>query len=111
MKSGPGAPPNMPKPAPQTVTSCLTPEQANKGPGELLKNANADCTANRSVYADGKIDVDMTCKSQTGTMSVKSTGTYSPTELTSDAHIETTGAMSMSQTTHTVSKRVGDCTS
>jgi len=109
MTGGPAGMPAMPKPKPVTMTSCLTPEQANKGPAELLKNAKADCTATRNVYENGKMDVAMTCKTPSGTMTTKSTGTYSPTEMTSDAEIEMTGSMSMSQKVHTVAKRIGEC--
>lgn len=111
MANAPAGMPAIPKPQPMTVTSCLTPEQASKGPGELLKNAKADCTATRNVYEGGKMDVAMTCKTPTGTMTTKSTGTYSPTEMTSDAEIEVTGQMSMTQKVHTSAKRIGDCTS
>ena len=31
-----------PKPAPQTITACVTPDMATKGPGEMLKNAKVD---------------------------------------------------------------------
>jgi hypothetical protein len=104
--------PAMPKPAPVTMTMCMTPEQASKGPGELLKNAKADCTATRNVYSGGKLDVAMTCKMPGGdTMSTKTSGTYSPTEMTTDAEVEMTGRMSMSQKVHTEAKRIGDCTS
>jgi hypothetical protein len=110
MTGGPAGMPAMPKPAPMTVTSCMTPEQASKGPGELLKNAKADCTATRNVYEGGKMDVVMTCKMPSGTMSTKTTGTYSPTEMTSDAEVSMSGAVSMTQKVHTVAKRIGECT-
>jgi len=110
MANPPAGMPAMPKPQPVTATTCMTPEQASKGPGELLKNVKADCMMTRNVYQGGKIDVAMTCKMPTGTMTSKSTGTYSPTEMTSDAEVEMTGRMSMSQKVHTVAKRVGECT-
>ena len=109
--NAPAGMPAMPTPQPVTHTSCLTPEQATKGPGEFMKNAKADCTSTRNVYDGGKIDVAMTCKLPGGTtMSTKANGTYSPTEMTSDAEVEMTGRMSMTQKIHTVAKRVGDCT-
>jgi hypothetical protein len=108
--NAPAGMPAMPKPAPTTVTTCMTPEQASKGPGELLKNAKADCSMTRNVYEGGKMDVAMTCKLPTGTMSSKTTGTYSPTEMTSDAEVEMTGKMSMTEKVHTSAKRIGECT-
>jgi hypothetical protein len=109
MSGAPAGMPAIPKPAPMTMTTCMTPEQASKGPGELLKNAKADCTMTRNVYEGGKIDVAMTCKMPTGTMTTKSTGTYSPTEMTSDADVEMSGKMSMTQKVHTTAKRIGEC--
>jgi hypothetical protein len=111
MANAPAGMPAMPKPQPMTVTTCMTPEQASKGPAELLKDAKADCTATRNVYEGGKMDVAMTCKMPMGTMTSKTTGTYSPTEMTSDAEVEMTGRVSMTQKVHSTAKRIGECTS
>ena len=103
--------PDMPSAPPaQKVTTCLTPEQASKGPAELMKNAKMDCVTNRSVYAGGRIDVDMSCKMPDGQIAMKSTGTFSPSEITTDSEMTTTGKHAMSQKTHTVARRVGECT-
>jgi len=99
----------VPKPAPMTTTTCMTPEQASKGPGELLKRANADCTVNSSTYAGGKIAMDMNCKLPTGTMAMKTTGTYSATSMSSDAEVSVTGKTSMTQKVHSEAHRVGEC--
>lgn len=99
-----------PKPEPTTVKTCLTPEQASKGPGDFLKQAGADCTATTSNYGGGKIDVAMTCKMPQGTLTTHSTGTYSPTEMTADAEASLTGQMSMTQKVHTTARRLGECT-
>lgn len=96
-------------PSAQAVTSCMTPEMAAKGPGEMIKNAGVDCTASRSVYAGGKIDAQMTCKLPTGTMSSTTTGTYSPTAMTTDAEATVTGRMTIKQKIHTEARRVGEC--
>ncbi len=101
----------LPKAEPITVTTCMTPEQAAKGPGDLLKQANADCTVNSSTYAGGKIAVDMNCKLPTGmTMAMKTDGTYTPTSMVSDSEVSMTGKMSMTQKTHSEAHRVGECT-
>ena len=103
--------PTMPSmPPAQKVTSCLTPEQARKGPAEVMKNAKADCVTNRSVFAGGRIDVDLSCKMPSGQIAIRSTGTFSPTEVVTDSEMTTSGAHAMSQKTHTVARRVGECT-
>jgi hypothetical protein len=99
----------VPKPAPMTTTTCMTPEQASKGPGDLLKQANADCTVNSSTYAGGKIAMDMNCKLPTGTMAMKTTGTYTATSMASDAEVSMTGKTSMTQKVHSEAHRVGEC--
>ena len=99
----------VPKPAPMTTTTCMTPEQASKGPGDLLKRANTDCTINSSTYAGGKIAMDMNCKMPTGTMAMKTTGTYTPTSMVTDAEVSMTGARSMTQKVHSEAHRVGEC--
>ncbi|MGN6817947.1 MAG: DUF3617 domain-containing protein [Sphingomonas sp.] len=120
-----GMPANMPKemipqkPAPQTVTACLTPEQASKGPGELLQDALAklkaakfkvDCSITNSTFAGGKILSEASCQLPTGTMTTKTSGTYSATEATYDSEASVKGGPITSVTkTHTVSHRVGEC--
>lgn len=99
----------MPKAAPRIVTSCVTPEQASKGPGEMLKAANASCTATTSTFAGGKIALAMTCKLPNGTLAVKTNGSYSPTEVTTDSEVTMTGKVSSTEKTHTVARRLGDC--
>jgi len=99
----------VPKPAPVTATTCMTPEQASKGPGDLLKQANTDCTINSSTYAGGKIAMDMNCKMPTGTMAMKTTGTYTATSMATDAEVSMTGKTSMTQKVHTEAHRVGEC--
>jgi hypothetical protein len=99
----------IPKPAPMTTTTCMTSEQASKGPGDLLKKANADCTINSSTYAGGKIAMEMNCKLPTGTMTTKTTGTYTATSMASDAEVSMTGKTSMTQKVHSEAHRVGAC--
>ncbi len=100
---------DMPKQKPFTATTCMTPEQASKGPGDLLKQAHADCIVNSSTYTGGKIAVDMSCKLPTGTMTSKTTGTYTATSMSSDAEVSMTGKTSMTQKVHTEAHRVGEC--
>ena len=99
----------VPTQAPTKVTSCITPEQAAKGPGDFLKAAGGQCTASTANYSGGKMDVAMTCTMPMGTLTTKTTGTYSPTAMTSDAEATMTGKMSLSEKVHTEAHRIGDC--
>jgi len=76
---------------------------------DLLKQANTDCTINSSTYAGGKIAMDMNCKMPTGTMAMKTTGTYTATSMATDAEVSMTGKTSMTQKVHTEAHRVGEC--
>lgn len=105
--------PNAPA-APAAITSktCITPEQASKGPGDFLKQAKMDCTATTSSFAGGTIAAEMTCKmpgGQPGEMRSKTTGRYTATSMTTDAEVSMTGPMTMSQKVHTEAKRIGEC--
>lgn len=107
-----GAPAGMtpPKPGPQTITACVTPDMASKGPGEMLKNAKADCTIKNNTYTSGKIASEASCKLPNGTMTVNTTGSYSPTEVTYDTESTmSAGPINATTKTHTVSRRVGEC--
>ncbi|MES2097632.1 MAG: DUF3617 domain-containing protein [Pseudomonadota bacterium] len=106
-----GLPPGiaLPKTEPRTMTSCVTPEQASKGPGDMLKMANASCTATTSTFAGGKIALVMSCKLPNGTLAVKTSGSYSPTEVTTDSEVTMTGKVSSTEKTHSVARRLGDC--
>ncbi|WP_066589708.1 DUF3617 domain-containing protein [Sphingomonas pruni] len=99
-----------PKPAPQTITACVTPEQATKGPGEMLKNAKVDCTIKNSTFTGGRIASEASCKLPNGTMTMNTTGSYSPTEVTYDTEAAiSAGPVSSTTKTHTVSRRIGEC--
>lgn len=105
--------PNAPS-APPAITSrtCITPEQAAKGPGDFLKQAKLDCTVTTSSFARGAIAAEMTCKMPgggAGEMHSKTTGTYTPTSMTTDAEVTMTGRVAMSQKVHTEAKRIGEC--
>ena len=99
-----------PKPAPQTITACVTPDQAAKGPGEMLKNAKVDCTITNSTFAGGKIASDASCKLPNGSMTMKMTGSFTPTEVSYDTDATVSaGPVNATTKTHTVSRRVGEC--
>lgn len=96
-------------PSGQAVMTCMTPEMAAKGPGEMIKKAGVNCTSTKATYSNGKISAQMTCKLPMGTMSSTTTGTYSPTEMTTDAEATVSGRMMIKQRIHSEARRIGDC--
>ncbi|WP_294203434.1 DUF3617 domain-containing protein [uncultured Sphingomonas sp.] len=106
---------NMPKgvsstPPAATNTVCLTAEQAAKGPAELLKGAQSDCTVTSSTFAGGKVESDLTCKLPGNmTMKSKTKGTFTDTSFSTDQEMEMSGAHAMSQKVHSEGRRIGEC--
>ncbi|WP_156347652.1 MULTISPECIES: DUF3617 domain-containing protein [unclassified Sphingomonas] len=102
-----GMPANPPA---QTASVCITPEQAAKGPEEMLKQSGADCTVTSNSFAGGKIESEVSCKLP-GDMQMKgkTTGTFTPTSFTTDQQMEMTGKTTMSQKVHVEAKRIGNC--
>ena len=108
-----GAPPGMPIPPrtpATTVTSCVTPDQARTNPSDMLGKVKANCTISNNVFAGGKIASQASCKLHNGTMTVTTSGTFSPTEINSEVEqVMTMGPMRMTSKTHMLSHRVGAC--
>ncbi|MEG3091558.1 DUF3617 domain-containing protein [Sphingomonas sp. PB1R3] len=97
-------------PPAQTNNICLTAEQAAKGPAELLKGAQSDCTVTSSTFAGGKVESELTCKMPGDmTMHSKTKGTFTETSFTTDQEMEMSGAHAMSQKVHTEGRRIGEC--
>jgi hypothetical protein len=97
-------------PPAQTNSICLTAEQAAKGPAELLKGAQSDCTVTSSTFAGGKVESELTCKMPGDmTMHSKTKGTFTETSFTTDQEMEMSGAHAMSQKVRTEGRRIGEC--
>ena len=109
----PGAPPQMLEMMrkPHVTRHCLTPEQAAKGPQEMLKERKGECRFTRYALAGGRLDSVMQCSSkERGTMTVTSRGRYA------SGSYDVTSAMVMSgprgqmkMSTVGQGKRVGPC--
>ena len=107
----PGAPPQVVqamKSRPTRISSCLSAEDAARGPQEMMKT-NKQCRFTHYLKQAGKIDSQMVCSQSGGTMTATTTGTFSPTGFTSNARMVLTGAQKMTMTATTVGKRVGAC--
>lgn len=114
-----GGPANMPTPPklpPQTMKTCITPEQVNRPEGMFsggMDGLKKNCTYDSFSMADGKIDAKMHCTMPSGMkIEATNTGTFSPTGISSDSNSTVTGlpgGMTSSSHTRMSAKRVGEC--
>ena len=114
-----GGPANMPAPPklpPQTMKTCITPEQVNRPEGMFsggMEGLKKNCTYDSFSMADGKIDAKMHCTMPDGMKIVATnSGTFTATGLSSDSTSAVTGlpgGMSSSSHTRMTAKRVGEC--
>ena len=107
----PGAPPaiaNMMKGKPIKVSHCITPEEAARGPQDMMKTSK-QCQFTRYSMAGGKLSSEMVCRQNGGTMTSTSTGSFTATSFTASGHTVMTGGQAMTMDATTVGRRVGDC--
>ncbi len=107
----PGAPPaiaNMMKGKTTKVKHCITPEEAARGPQELLKS-DKSCTFTRYSMTGGALSSEMVCKQGGGMMTATTTGSFTPDSFTATGRTVSTGGMPMTMTSTSVGQRVGDC--
>lgn len=75
----PGMPPEalamMKRQPAQTVSYCLTPEEADANPEKLL-STDKSCKVNRFRFEGGKIDAEMTCRTEQGPATMTMQGSY-----------------------------------
>ena len=112
----PGAPPQMADAmkrsmagAPRTFSHCVTPEQAAKGPQEMVKE-NKSCQMKNFSMAGGHYTAEMTCAQNGEATTVKSSGSYSPTSYSATSTMTMSGRMHMSTTNEVSGRWVGPCT-
>lgn len=94
---------------PTTVTACVTAAQAADGPRAVLQGSNGRCHYTSFNATGGRLNAVMVCTFASGTMTVTSNGTYTPTTMDVNGSSVTTGRMQMSSKTHTSGRRVGGC--
>jgi len=87
---------------------CLSPEQAARGPEDMIKGAKG-CTLVRYDRKAGKIDAQMVCKDAQGTLTTTTTGSYTSSSFNTTAKLVRTGGQRMSMTVETTAKRTGSC--
>jgi hypothetical protein len=90
----------------QTVTArhCLTPEEAQRGPQDMLK-ADKSCVFNSYSMAGGRLAADMTC----GDTHAVSAGSFTAEAFTAAATAEMAGKTPMKMSSTIAGRRVGAC--
>lgn len=107
----PGAPPGIAKMmAGKTtrVSQCITPEQAAKGPQEMLRQ-NRGCRFTRYGMAGGRLNSEMVCDMQGGKMTATTSGSFTPVGFSATGRSVMTGVHAMTMTSTSVGRRVGAC--
>lgn len=107
----PGAPPEVAKMMKGKTTMqkyCISPEQAAKGPREMLKQ-NPSCRFTRYAMAGGKLDTAMTCNQDGGTMTAQASGSYTPTSFNLTSTAVMSGKMAMTMRSTSTGRRLGSC--
>ena len=111
----PGAPPQVAQMmrqrmggAPTRSRYCITPEQAAKGPQEMLKQ-NSSCNFSKYAVTGGVIATEMTCTQGGGTMTARANGSYTANSFSVTSNAVMSGQMSMRIATTSTGKRLGPC--
>jgi hypothetical protein len=109
----PGAPPQMLQmmKKPQTIRHCITPDQASKGPQELLKQSQGQCKFSKYDFTGGRVNAVMQCNSgERGTMTVTTEGNFSPSSYaTTSKMVMNSSRGTMRVTSNSTGKRIGTC--
>ncbi len=93
---------------PQIGTSCLSAEEAAKGPAAAMLD-KMHCSFTKSDTAGGHIATEMVCNMPNGKLTASGDGVYTPTSYSVDGHGSMTGRMGMSMHTRTTGKWLGEC--
>ena len=91
-----------------TVKHCITPEDAARGPQDMLKS-DKSCVFTKYSMAGGKLNSEMTCTRGGSTVTAVSSGSFTPTSFTATGRSTVSGQMPMTTNATTVGKRIGDC--
>jgi hypothetical protein len=107
----PGVPPSvaaMMKRKPVAIKHCLTPEEAGRGPQDMMKN-DKSCRFTRYSMVGGTLASEMVCKQNGATITATSMGSFTPTGFNVRARTVMSGAQSMTMTATTMGRRIGAC--
>ena len=97
---------------PQVKEVCVTAEQVERGLLELNAGQD-DCTTDRNVVSDGRIDVALTCRGEDKAVAtVRNAGRYDAANFASESSVkvvQTGGPGTMTIKATTQGRRLGDC--
>lgn len=109
----PGAPPQMLEmmKKPQTMRHCVTPDQASRGPQELLKQSQGECKFTKYDFTAGRVNAVMQCNSrERGSMTVTTEGSFTPSSYATTSKMVMNSPMGqMKMTSSGTGKRIGTC--
>lgn len=91
---------------PHTYNHCVTPEEAAKGPREMLAQSSS-CTFSKFDMAGGHLDAVMRCPQNN--MTVTESGTYGPASYAATSHMVMQGQGGMTMTANVTGRRTGAC--
>jgi hypothetical protein len=97
----------------KTSKSCVTPEEAAKGSGDLFAGKDQGCQSKDVVFRGGRIQGTLTCPAGAGggTSTISLDGSYSSTSFDVRSHMSTrTQGQDMKVDTRIVGRRIGECT-
>jgi hypothetical protein len=108
MQGAPGAVANLLVGKTATAHTCLTPEEARKGPKKLLESSK-DCVFDHYSMENGRVSGEMVCLKGDHEMRVLTEGRYTPTSFRATGKAVVAGDDPMKMDSTSVGKRVGDC--
>ncbi len=108
MPSAPAGVANMMRGKTTTIRHCITPADAARGPQDMLKS-DRSCSFTKYSMAAGRLSSEMTCVRRGMTLTASSSGTFTPVSFTATGRSVATGGMTMTTTSTTTGRRVGDC--
>ena len=103
---------NVPLPPPQTVSQCLTPEQARNPGADFAGGGQQGCTSDDYRMADGRISGTIQCNQQGTSMRATVSGSYTrdSMDMTMNSQTQTSG-QNISTEVRVTGRRTGECRS
>jgi hypothetical protein len=108
MQGAPAAAANLLVGKTATAHTCLTADDAAKGPKKLLESSKA-CSFERYSMEGGKLSGEMVCLKGEKEMRVLTEGRYTPTSFRATGKAAVAGDNPMTMDSTSVGKRIGDC--
>lgn len=90
------------------VKRCMTPEEAARGPQDLLK-ADKSCVFKRYSMVNGRLSSEMSCKQGGDVMTAVTEGRFDATSFTATGRSTTTGQMPVTMTSTSIGRWIGEC--